>query len=59
MTTFSVKQVVVDAGDKDDLRKPKKTHYLTVANGLTFQEAKQRRNANRRAALSIVPERAA
>ncbi|HPV11696.1 MAG TPA: hypothetical protein PKW83_13640 [Verrucomicrobiota bacterium] len=56
---FSLKQVVIDTGDKDNLAKPKKSHYLTVATGLTFQEAKARRNADRKARLSIVPERVA
>lgn len=56
MKTFSLKQIVVDAGDKDNLAKPKRTHYLTIATGLTFQEAKSRRNADRKARLSIVPE---
>lgn len=59
MKTYALKQVVVDTGDKDNISKPKRTHYLTVATGLTWQEAKTRRNANRRARLQIVPERAA
>lgn len=59
MKTYALKQIVVDAGDKNNIAKSKRTHYLTVATGLTWQKAKTRRNANRRARLQIVPERVA
>lgn len=50
---YSLKQKVFDL---DKQTKHRKSHYLTVAKGLTWQEAKAARNLNR--SLSIVPERA-
>lgn len=51
---WSVKQVVLDADPK---RKVMVSHYITVKSGLTWQEAKAMRKANR--TLHIVRERAA
>lgn len=64
---WSVKQIVLDADKErkragidipaDKQRKILKTHYITVKSGLSWQEAKALRNANR--TLSIVKVRAA
>lgn len=52
MTTYSVKQIVLDA---DPLRKVMVTKYITLASGLTWQQAKALRKGKRMA--NIVPER--
>jgi hypothetical protein len=49
--TYSLKQVVYD---DDPKRKIKVTHYITITNGLTWQQAKDRRKLNR--SFNIVPE---
>ncbi len=51
---WAVKQVVLDADPK---RKMMVSHYITVRSGLSWQEAKAMRKANR--TLHIVKERAA
>ncbi len=50
---YSLKQVVLDADRK---RRVAVTRYITVAAGLSWRDAKARRNQER--TLSIVPERA-
>jgi hypothetical protein len=54
MTTFALRQQVFDLDGKT---KRRRSVWITVASGLSWQEAKARRNANRRARLNIVPER--
>lgn len=51
--TYALKQTVYE---DDPKRKVKVARYMTLATGLTWQEAKARRNRNRD--LNIVPERA-
>jgi hypothetical protein len=51
MQTYALKQVVLDGKRGEHL----KSHYITVAEGLSFAEAKRQRNQRR--SLSIVPER--
>ena len=54
MTTYALKQHVLDADRK---KKVRKLHYITVASGLSWQDAKARRNAARPVKLLIVQER--
>jgi hypothetical protein len=56
-TTYSLKQFVLAAYTTPEGRKLIRRHYLTVAAGLSWQDAKAARRQNR--SLQIVPERPA